>query len=59
MPLDQGLYRRTRQRYQLGAASNGRILNRCRWMADPVKESVDLVVAQRCPLLVSFKLGRE
>src|SRR5215472_6549066 len=59
MALDQRIHRWAGQRYQLGAASNSRILNCCRRVADSVKESVDLVIAQSRALLVGFQLGRE
>ena len=59
MLLDQRVDCRTGERYQLGPASNGRILNCRRRMTDPVKEPIDFVVAQRRALLVRLQLGRE
>ena len=59
MLLEQRIHRRPGQRDELGAAGDGRVLNRSRGMTDAVEESVDLVVAQRGALLVGLEFGRE
>ena len=53
--IDRG----TGKRYQLGAASDGWILDRRRRMADALKESIDFIIAERRALLVGFELGCE